>query len=206
MPRLAWPKTGVEKARKAHIYTKDPHSYYSENVWCSERIFDVEAFTGTVHDPACGSGRVVRAARHHGLTATGSDIVARSRDCDRVLNFLQDDHVHQNIVSNPPYHLCDNKTNFIFVRHALAHARWKAVLLLPLTWIASDERADWLENQSGLRRVWVLTPRPAMPPGLMLEEGMKASGGRVDFAWYVFDRHCARRRSDPQIRILRRDG
>src|SRR5438445_750927 len=54
-------------ARRAHVngesYRRDPADHYIEPYWISERLFEVEAFQGEVHDPCAGVGRIIHAAR-----------------------------------------------------------------------------------------------------------------------------------------------
>jgi hypothetical protein len=45
-----------------------------EPPWVAVRLFDMESFTGAIHDPAAGMGRIVEAARSHGHAATRADI------------------------------------------------------------------------------------------------------------------------------------
>jgi hypothetical protein len=40
-----------------------------------------------------------------------------------------------------------------------------------------------------LARIYVLTPRPAMPPGSYLAAGNPPAGARVEHCWLVFERH-----------------
>jgi hypothetical protein len=52
-----------------------------------------------------------------------------------------------------------------------------------------------------LRRVWLVTPRPSIPPHSYLLAGKKPQGGRVDFARLVWERGY---RGHPQVRWLPR--
>ena len=51
---------------------------------------------------------------------------------------------------------------------------------------AAHNAARWLE-QTPLARIWLLTPRPSMPPGEAILRGEKPAGGKVDFCWLVFE-------------------
>jgi hypothetical protein len=53
--------------------------------------------------------------------------------------------------------------------------------------------AHWLKNLP-LRCVWLLTPRPSMPPGAWIAAGNKPGGGTQDFCWLVFVRGYKGRR------------
>lgn len=189
---------------KAKIWDRDDLDYYVEPEWTSARLFCVEPFFGRqILDPACGSGRIVRAARAAGLKATGSDIVKRTAQCRRTINYLDSKHddwlrnVADNIVCNPPFSLARE-----FVDRSLDLGMRRMAMLLPVRWLLGDRRSRWLEN-TPLIRVWLLTPRPSMPPGKLIEDGVEPTGGRVDFAWYVWDREIAG--VPPQIGWLRKN-
>jgi hypothetical protein len=173
--------------KNAHLWERHPEDYYIEPEWCSRRLFEAEKFAGAVRDPSCGSGRIVRAARAAGLVAFGADIVRRSSECDEIRDYLSDEIDRDNIVSNPPFGVAD-----AFARHALVHSRYKVVLLLPTKWM-----------NSALARVYLLSPRPSMPPGPVIEAGIKAGNGTTDYAWFVWHHGHEGR---PEIRFLRREA
>jgi hypothetical protein len=194
------------RERKAHIWQKDPHDWYVEPSWCSERLFAIEKFSGSIFDPAAGTGRIVEAARRAGYIAEAADIMQRGDfRLDFRYDFLSDDMptliygdaiLFDNIVTNPPFRHAKR-----FVQLALDRAERKVAMLLPTPWIAGDERSRWLAN-TPLRRVLFLTPRPSMPPGALIQAGFKPGGGREDFAWYIFHRGYD---GKPEIGWCRRD-
>ena len=51
--------------------------------------------------------------------------------------------------------------------------------------VARLNAARWLQD-TPLRRIWLLTPRPSMPPGRMLMSGKNPSGGKTDYCWLVW--------------------
>lgn len=201
----------VRRQKDAGLWARHPEDYYVELPWCSERLFRTIAFTGTIVDPACGSGNIVRAARAYRATVTtepsigkvlGYDIVKRCRECNEVLeNFLDTDYETDNIVSNPPFRLC-KKPDFAFVRKALDTATDRVALLLPLPWMTGADKQKFLE-QTPLAQVLVLTPRPSMPPGPVVEAGENLGGGTEDFAWFIWHHGYA---GPPTLGWLNRDA
>jgi hypothetical protein len=181
----------------AHIWNKDPDGFYVEPEWCSVRLFEVEKFSGTILDPACGLGRVVKTARRAGYRTIATDIVDRGcPQFDGVRNFLEDCGriPAANIVTNPPFTLCDQ-----FVRRALALAPDKIAMI----WLARRlNAACWLQD-TPLARVYLLTPRPSMPPGHVILAGEKPGGGKQDFCWLVFERGHV---GPPELHWLHKDG
>lgn len=165
------------RAIAAHKWDRESHEHYVEPEWCSRRLFDVEKFEGPIWDPACGFGRIVESARNAGLAASGSDIISRASDYGS-LDFFTSLESACNIISNPPFNIARE-----FILHALKITTGKVAAIFPT---ARLNAAHWLEPLP-LARVWLLTPRPSMPPGHMIARGEKPGGGKVDFCWLVFD-------------------
>jgi hypothetical protein len=170
-------------ARLAHNWERDENDWYVEPSWCSQRLFEEEKFEGEILDPCCGWGRIVRAAVDAGYPVKASDIIIRpSGDAavDRLkcrVDFRDLKGPVTNIVCNPPYSVLPG-----FTQAALKLARRKVAVIFP---VARLNAAHWLVG-APLCRVWLMTPRPPMPPGSYLEAGHRPGGGRVDFAWLVF--------------------
>jgi hypothetical protein len=185
--------TVMPRARKSHVWDRDPHEHYVEPAWCSERLFEEEKFRGAIHDPCCGFGTIPAAAARFCSLITCADIVDRGyKDAD-VRDFFDDQDVYSNIVCNPPF---DIAAKFTF--HALKLAYRKVAIILPS---ARLNAAHWL-GDTPLRRVWLMTPRPSMPPGSYISAGNKPGGGRADYCWLVFEH----RQSGPvELRWLHRD-
>jgi hypothetical protein len=181
----------------AHMWRKESNGFYVEPQWCSERLFAVEKFAGAIHDPACGIGRIAEAARHAGYTTYATDLVDRGyAHFHGCADFLQCDRPHaNNIVTNPPFNRVAQ-----FVKHALIltnGAGKVAVIML----VRRLNAAHWLAN-TPLARVYLLSPRPSMPPGHVILAGEKPGGGRQDFCWLVF---AHRHSGPPELRWLHRD-
>lgn len=185
------------REKDAHLWVRHPQDWYVEPAWTSERLFDVELFDGLVADPACGLGRILKAADASGHLVHGSDVVKRSVWCEQEKDFLTSIIRADNIVSNPPFGIADK-----FAAHALRMAGFKVALLLPTKWMNGAKRGAWLET-TPLRRVWLLGPRPSMPPGPVIEAGIAPGNGTTDFAWFVWERGYEGR---PELHWLRRNS
>jgi hypothetical protein len=185
----------VKRPKRANIWTREPTGFYIEPHWCSRRLFDTETFAGEVWDPGCGTGRVVDAAYSNGYNVVATDLIDRGyphfNGCIDLL--LYDHALAENIVCNPPFHLIRQ-----FITHALKLATGKVAMMLARRLHA----AHWLITVP-LKRVYLLSPRPSMPPGPVILSGEKPRGGTQDFVWLVFS-HKHRRR--PELRWLHRDG
>ena len=183
------------RPRAAHIWTKDRLGSYIEPAWVPERLFAVEIFEGVVWDPAAGIGRIPDAAQRAGYETIATDIV--DRGCPNfygLVDFLQSDCRIDNIVCNPPYQDCR-----AFARQALKLATKKIAMILLGRRLNA---ARWL-RETPLARVYLLTPRPSMPPGHVILAGKKPGGGTQDFVWLIFEHGHA---GPPELRWLHRDG
>jgi hypothetical protein len=182
------------KLRRSHVWPRSGADFYVEPAWVSERLFAVESFIGEVIDPCCGFGTVVEAARRARHCAEGWDIVDRGFSGTKVCDFLTTSERIRYFVGNPPFNIARH-----FALHALALARHKVAIVFPT---ARLNAARWLD-QTPLARIWLLTPRPSMPPGEAILRGEKPGGGKVDFCWLVFDvGYCGA----SMVRWLRRDA
>lgn len=185
----------ASKPRDSHIFARQQHDHYVEPEWCSERLFDVEAFKGKIWDPCCGWGRIVDAAEAHGHQAEGSDIVDRARNRFLTSDFLKTDlGTEWDIVCNPPFDLSKK-----FALHAIKGTKGKVAMI----WLWRRlPAARWLAD-TPLARVWLLTPRPSMPSGEFIAKGGKVGGGTQDFCWLVWDHS---HKGPPSINWLHRDS
>jgi hypothetical protein len=187
--------TETPRARKAHIWKREALEHYVEPFWCSERLFAVEPFVQEIWDPACGFGRIVESAKAAHHAAFGTDIVDRGfRHISRTEDFLTTEHRRPNIVTNPPFDIFKE-----FALKALQQTTGKVAML----WLVPRlNAARWLMD-TPLARIWLLTPRPSMPPGHTITAGQKPGGGTQDFCWLIWEHAHT---GAPQIDWLRRDA
>jgi hypothetical protein len=196
------------RARNTHIFPPDAYGHYVEPQWCSARLFEVEFFGAPgarVLDPACGWGRIPKAAHDAGYTAIGSDIVDRRGDHHAfrnfpfsVCDFLKDQPAKPpwSITSNPPFDRARE-----FCERALDIAIYKVAILVRLQRLPA---AHWLQRLP-LETIWLLTPRPSMPPASYIAAGNKPGGGSPDFCWLIFNKQLADG-GWPAMRWLHRDS
>ena len=196
----------LKRLKASHLWERDPHDYYCEPQWCSERLFEEEGFSGTIVDPCCGMGRILISAEEEGYPVIGMDLVKRGWPDTHPIDFMADQYgrTWDNIVSNPPFGLCDPGEGRPqgLVEVALERTRQKCALLLPTIWLQGDKRSRWLET-TPLYKVLLLTPRPSMPPGAVIEAGEKPGQGTKDFAWFIW---LTGYKGAPQVGWLRREA
>lgn len=185
----------IKRAENSHIWEREQHEHYVEPEWVSARLFEVERFEGDIWDPACGFGRIPKAAIQAGYTAAGTDIVDRGygQAFFDVRDFLKCEYSWDNIVSNPPFDIFP-----AFAAQALKVARRKVAMI----WLVRTlPAARWLQD-TPLARILLLTPRPSMPPGHVITRGEKPGGGKQDFCWLIWDKA---HEGPPSIGWLHRD-
>jgi hypothetical protein len=171
-----------KRPRHAHLFDRVPRNYYREPPWVSARLFECETFPGIVWDCCCGSGTIPESAKGAGLPTFASDLVDRGYGNAR-LDFLTESApiaLPFSVVANPPH---EGESERWFVERALELGAAKIAILFQTTKLHAAWR--WLIPQ-GLTRVYLLTPRPSIPPGEMIERGEKAQGGTRDYCWVVF--------------------
>lgn len=200
------PLRGPLRKRESNLWEREKNDWYCEPTWCSARLFEEEAFEGNVIDPSCGGGNIIKSALSAVYSAYGYDIVERSGFVERVQDFMSSDWACpwpvDNIVSNPPFGLCDSKGGRVgYVELALRRAGRKVAMLLPANWVQGDKRSRWIET-TPLRKVLFITPRPSMPPGHVIAAGEKPGNGTTDYAWFIWENGFDGR---PEIGWLRRE-
>jgi hypothetical protein len=180
-PKAADVASASPRRRLAHIWAKETHEHYVEPHWVGRRLFDVEDFDRgePVLDPCAGFGRIPEAAQAAGYRALAADIVDRGCPNCEVQDFLERRCMPASGAINPPFNGAE-----AIARHAFEIGAHKLALLFP---IARLNAAHWLRDLP-LKRIWLLTPRPSMPPGSYITAGLKPQGGRVDFTWLIFER------------------
>lgn len=183
--------------KQAHIWKRDEFDFYQEPSRASEALFRVEAFEGSVWDPACGKGNIVYSALAAGHEAVGSDIVNR-HPIDPPWFFGEIDFLNYagpaiaaNVVTNPPFYRA--KGAEAFIRRALSLVGGKVAAFVDIRFIAGGERARGIFSEFPPKSVWIIHPRVSCPPGEYLEAGGKAGNGSSDWCWLVWPPRAARR-------------
>ena len=189
--------TDIKWPRLSHVWDRERCDHYIEPVWCSARLFEVEDFDRNqiLLDACCGFGRIAASAKAAGYTnVIAADIVDRGYPGCEIQDFLQRQSVPPTVVCNPPFNMVE-----AFARHALTLGACRLALIFP---VARLNAARWLKDLP-LRRIWLLTPRPSMPPGYVIARGEKPGGGKTDYAWLVFERGYV---GAAELAWLHRDG
>ncbi len=199
------------KARRAHIFAKERHGHYVEPSWVSARLFEVDDLGPPhtlIYDPSCGWGTILRSAIDAGYRAAGSDIVDRLHRRQLGLTktrFYKWDFLNghcptaasiESVVCNPPFDHVEE-----FCERALRMADYKVAMICLLRRLPA---AKWLRSMP-LETIYLISPRPSMPPGKWIAAGNEPGGGTQDFVWLVFNK-LRSPRSSPVVKWLTRDS
>ncbi|MEN0652407.1 MULTISPECIES: hypothetical protein [Hyphobacterium] len=185
---------GTLSAKQAHVWERDELDWYVEPKAATEALLTVERFVGPIVDPSCGQGNIVETLRSAGYDALGSDIKRRTDatwfagEIDFLADSPASDLLRQvpNFAMNPPFFKA--KGAEAFIRRALGFATGKVCAFVDIKFLAGAKRAEGLFTEFPPSRIWIITPRVSCPPGHVLVDGGKASGGTADWCWLVWDR------------------
>lgn len=174
--------------RKSHLWERSDFDWYVEPTRATEQLLAVEHFEGSIWDPACGGGNIVKTCIEAGYDAIGTDILRRVDDQWFVSerDFLSTDRVMaDNIVTNPPYFRA--KGTEAFIKHALKLCAGKVCIFADIRFLAGAERANGIYREHPPNRIWIITPRVSCPPGEYLMAGNKAGNGSSDYCWLIWN-------------------
>lgn len=160
------------------IVDKNGGDFYPTPTWATRALLDVETFTGTIWEPACGDGSMSRVLEETGCWVTSSDLYDRGYGNIGV-DFLTHRPLYpDNIVTNPPFEFAEK-----FVERALMQAKHKVALLLRLQFVSGAGRQRRIYARIPPSRIWVFSERITMYPN-----GVQTGGsGTTDYAWYIWD-------------------
>lgn len=182
----------IVKEVNAHIWEREENEHYVEPSWCSKRLLEEEKFIGSIDDPCCGFGTIaMNVWSSHNVTY--SDIVDRGFSGTIIIDFFQSCWKRDNIICNPPFNIASE-----FALHALKLTKNKIAMIFP---VARLNAAHWIQG-TPLRRVWLMTPRPSMPPGHVIAAGDKPGSGKMDYCWLIWENEY---KGNPELVWLRRD-
>lgn len=188
-------------------YARQREDFYREPTWAVHALFNRERIHGTILDPFCGSGTIVRIARQRGHIADASDLIDRVTPnrffayqgmgpmCwpwPHLDGFAQRDFLmpvqidqratHDWCVTNPVF---EAKTILQVAENALLTARVGVALLFTVGVLETSERARFWER-APLKCTYIFADRATMPPGDSGKEPDEEGGGTRQYVWLVF--------------------
>jgi hypothetical protein len=155
----------------------DGPDFYPTPEWATYALIDNEKFEGTIWEPACGDGTMVRVLRNTGNPTEASDLFDRGYG-EVGIDFLKSSRSVENIVTNPPYNSAEG-----FVEAGLRQATRKVCLLLRLAFLEGANRQRTIFSKTPPARVWAFSERITFYPAGAVPKG----SGTTAYAWFVWD-------------------
>ncbi|CAO4171146.1 hypothetical protein [Methylorubrum extorquens] len=149
--------------------------------WATHALIDNELFVGEIWEPACGDGAMARVLEETGCKVRATDLYDRGYG-QSGHDFLEPDHVSDNVVTNPPYNAAEG-----FVKSGLSCSRKKFALLLRLAFLEGANRQRTIFSINPPSRVWVFSERITFYPSGAVRQGT----GTTAYAWFVWDKEAA---------------
>ncbi|MBB5576970.1 MULTISPECIES: hypothetical protein [Rhizobium] len=146
--------------------------------WATHALMDNEHFAGDVWEPACGDGAMAKVIEEYGNPVFASDLYDRGYGKAGV-NFLEADHIAENIITNPPYNSAEG-----FVASGTAKSRRKFAMLLRLAFLEGANRQRTIFKDTPPARVWIFSERITFYPSGSVQKG----SGTTAYAWFVWDK------------------
>ena len=148
--------------------------FYETPYSLTRLLLEEEDLYGSILEPACGNGAIVKVLREY-------DYLCDYHDIEK--DFLMQTQIYDNIITNPPYSLAQE-----FILKAKQNACEKIIFLLPLSYLHGKKRYDqiWTDKDFPLARIYVFTRYPLL--GEDLREDGKHNTGMMVYAWYVWEK------------------
>jgi hypothetical protein len=163
---------------------REKYDFYPSPEEVTEDLLKEEDFTGTVWEPACGTGNISKVFESKGKKVLSTDLIIRGYGKGGV-NFLKDKHAgkfgkQDNIVTNPPFKYAKE-----FVEQSKKYARKKIALFLRTSFLEGKCRYEMFQDKKfALKFVYQFSRRVTIYKS---GKRPKNSGsGTMAFAWFVW--------------------
>lgn len=166
-------------------YDRQRLDRYETEPWAVFALLHVWRPPRIVSEPACGSGKMVRALEQAGHTVIASDIEPAFEGAAK-LDFLSLEAAPADtIITNPPFGT-QGKLAEKFIAQALAVTkaeRGRVAMLLPSQFDHASGRVDLFRDHPAFERRVMLTSRIVW----FVEPGKKKPAPSENHAWFVWD-------------------
>lgn len=163
---------------------RQQHDYYATEPKAIELLLDLERFSPSVWECACGEGHISKVLENRGYRVMSTDLIDRGYGIGGV-DFLETTKQFDgDIITNPPYKLARE-----FVEHALAVVTdgHKVAMFLKVTFLESKARRKLFENHNP-KVIYVSSSRLQCAKNGDFEKYGKGSATAVAYAWFVWEK------------------
>lgn len=184
-------------------HPREPLDWYCESQTAAGQIMDAIDFDNDlILDPTCGRGNLLDVAKRRGHPTVGIDLVERRCVVGGSLvserhSFARGDFLKLkappktngralSIFCNPPYSYREGICERI-IRHALDLPVRLACFIVPIAFLAAEERYHFFTRDFKPAKVAVFSERPSMPPGSTLTPTTEFKGGMADYIALIYE-------------------
>lgn len=159
------------------------HDYYATNPKAAQLLLEVESFSTTIWEPACGEGHLSKVFEQAGHTVISTDLIYRGYGSKKSLDFLkyEGNQFDGDIITNPPY-----TKGAEFVEKAIETIAdgHKVAMFLKLTFLEGKKRRIFFDKYPP-RTVYVLSGRLKCAKNGDFD---CVRSSAVAYAWFVWDK------------------
>ena len=169
-------------ARNQALNERETHDYYATEPKAIELLCEIETFSPTVWEGACGEGHLSKTLIDKGYNVISSDLIERGYGKGGV-DFLKcSKEFDGDIITNPPYKYAKE-----FVEHALKIVTngHKVVMFLKLQFLEGKARRKMFEKYPP-KRIYVSSSRLRCAMNGDFEKYAKSNA--VTYAWFIWEK------------------
>jgi hypothetical protein len=163
------------------------NDFYATPYSLTRLLLDRVKLNGSILEPACGDGAIVKVLKEREYELTSYDIE---------VDFFTENRKFNTIITNPPFSIAND-----FIKKAREISN-EFYFLLPLSYLHGKARHDTIFHNTShpLERVFIFTRYPML--GEALREDGKHNTGMMVYAWYKFTKDY---QGKPEIEWLDND-
>lgn len=166
---------------------REVNDYYATPPSAVEMLLELENFSKSIMEPACGQGHIAEVLKNHGYTVCATDLVNRGYGVWGVDFFNINEPTDMDIITNPPYSMAKE-----FVEHAMEIVTdgHKVAMFLKLTFLEGQGRRE-LFRKYPPKIVYVSTSRIGCAKNGEFKKdknGNLKADSAVAYCWYVWQK------------------
>lgn len=166
---------------------REVNDYYATPPSAVEMLLELENFSKSIMEPACGQGHIAEVLKSHGYTVCATDLVNRGYGVWGVDFFNINEPTDMDIITNPPYSMAKE-----FVEHAMEIVTdgHKVAMFLKLTFLEGQGRRE-LFRKYPPKIVYVSTSRIGCAKNGKFKKdknGNLKADSAVAYCWYVWQK------------------
>ena len=166
---------------------REVNDYYATPPSAVEMLLELENFSKSIMEPACGQGHIAEVLKSHGYTVCATDLINRGYGVGGVDFFNINEPTDMDIITNPPYSMAKE-----FVEHAMEIITdgHKVAMFLKLTFLEGQGRRE-LFRKYPPKIVYVSTSRICCAKNGEFKknkDGNLKADSAVAYCWYVWQK------------------